>query len=197
MTLEDMKSSSCALVLTVLFLLSAVPSAFALDANSELVRSLARHVSRTFVVESPAVTSPLPSRAVAPLSATMPAAFAISPAPILPAPVEMLERATTPSSSKAFPILATTYVALNALDIYTTTKAVSSGRGVEANPILGSVASNPAALTAAKIATTAATLVIAKRLWKEHKTASIALMVAANIGTGFVVGHNAQVAGRF
>jgi hypothetical protein len=59
------------------------------------------------------------------------------------------------------------------------------------------VARTPVALTAAKIATTATTLVLARRLWKEHKTASIVLLVTANAGMGFVVSHNTKVAGGF
>ena len=178
MTLWDMKSYFIAVFAFLLLLLNVRPAA-ALDADSELVRSLAGRVSRSLPAEPPV-------------------AFAISPAatlePVqLPAEVEVAR----PSRSALFPVLATTYIALNAIDIYTTTKAIGSGRGVEANPLLGSVAGTPVALTAAKIATTATTLVLAKKLWKEHKTASIALLVTANVGMGFVTAHNTRVAGGF
>ena len=189
-----MKSYFIAVSALFLLLSNVRPSA-ALDADSDLVRSLARHVSRS--LPSELVTNPvLPARAVTPLAATLPSGFAAAPSATFEAtelPVEMKPA----SRSVAFPVLATTYVALNAIDIYTTTKAIGSGRGVEANPVLGSVAGTPAALTAAKIATTATTLVIASKLWKNHKTASIALLVSANIGMGIVVSHNARVAGGF
>ena len=183
-------------VFAFLLLLSSVRPAAAIDADSELVRSLARHVSRSLPAEL--VADPLlPSRAVAPLGATLPGSSAIA------SPSTTFERFDVPSQaasaprSLAFPVLATTYVALNAIDIFTTTKAIGSGRGVEANPVMGSVAGTPAALTAAKIATTATTLVLARKLWKDHKTASIVLLVTANAGMGFVVSHNARVAGGF
>ena len=168
----------------------------ALDADSDLVRSIARQVSRSLSPEVARNIVPLPAREVAPPAATLPVAFAISPTAVIERSVMAPEAGTAASRSKAFPILATTYVALNALDIITTTKAVSSGRGVEANPILGPVAPTPAALTAVKIATTATTVIMAQRLWKHHRVASVVLMVAANIGTGFIVSHNASIAMR-
>ena len=101
------------------------------------------------------------------------------------------------ASSKAFPILASTYVALNTLDVYTTTMALRSGAGVEANPLLSPAAGNLAALTAVKAASTAATIVLARRLWKRHPAGAITLLVVANVGMAVVVSHNAHVAGGF
>src|ERR1041385_4202639 len=164
----------------VLLGLGSARNARALDVDSELVRSTARQVAA------------LESHDVAPLAATLPAAFAISPSAIFESYQVQPRIAAAPAGrSQAFAALATSYVALNALDIYTTTKAIGSGRGVEANPVLGSVAGTPTALTAAKIATTATTLILASRLSKQHRTASVVLLVAANIGMGFVVQHNA------
>jgi hypothetical protein len=184
---------SYAVIFLSLFLLHGTARpVHALDVDSELVRSLARHVSRTLAPEvaTPAV---LASRQVAPLAATMPAAFSITPSAVIDARI-MTAEARPPAGSKVFPALAASYVALNALDIYTTTRALGSGRGAEGNPVLGPVAPSPAALTAVKIATTATTLVMAKRLWKQHRVASITLMIAANVGTSFVVAHNAMIA---
>lgn len=193
MTIKDVKSSINVILLAVGLLVLASPS-WAIDADSELVQSLARNVSRSLAAER-AAFAPLPSRSIAPLAATMPGAFSLAPAAVIE-PVALPTVPAVSQSSKSFPILAATYIGLNALDIYTTTKAIQRGSGVEANPILAPAASTPVALTAMKIATTATTLVIARRLWKEHRTAGIVLMVAANIGTGFVVGHNAAVATR-
>jgi hypothetical protein len=184
---------SYAVVFLSLFLLHGTARpAHALDVDSELVRSLARHVSRTLAPEA-AAPAVLAARQVAPLAATMPGANAITPAAIIDARIMTAEPQPSPAS-KVFPVLAASYVALNALDIYTTTRALGSGRGAEGNPVLGPVAPSPAALTAVKIATTATTLVMAKRLWKDHRIASITLMVAANVGTSFVVAHNAMIA---
>ena len=113
--------------------------------------------------------------------------------------VSAADEATAPLSprSKAFSILASTYVTLNALDIYTTTSALRSGAGVEANPVVGPIAANPVALTALKAASTTATLVLAHRLWKHHRAGAITMLVVANIGMAVVVSHNAHVAGTF
>jgi hypothetical protein len=195
-----MKSFKSAFLIpfAALFLLAVASPARAVDADSDLVRDLARQVSRSLSRDLPTSRESLPSRQVAPLAATLPAVFSAAPSVAVIAPVlaPAALRAPAAGGSVAFPVLAATYVALNAFDIYTTTKAVSSGQGKEANPILSGVAQTPVALTAAKIVTTATTLVIAKRLWKDHRAASIVLMVAANVGTGFIVGHNATIALR-
>jgi len=99
--------------------------------------------------------------------------------------------------SKSFAILASTYVALNAADIYTTATALRSGAGVEANPLVAPAAANPIAFTAVKAASTAATIVVARRLWTRHRAGAIALLVAANVGMAVVVAHNAHVTGAF
>src|SRR5689334_13661207 len=104
--------------------------------------------------------------------------------------------AQAPRHSAAFATLASTYVALNALDVYTTTKAIESGPGVEANPFVGSAAANPVALSALKAGSTTATIVLARRLWKKHPAAAIVLLISANAGMSFVVMHNAGVANR-
>jgi hypothetical protein len=104
--------------------------------------------------------------------------------------------AQAPRRSAAFATLASTYVALNALDVYTTTKAIESGAGVEANPLVGGAAANPIALSALKAASTTATIVLARRLWKKHPAAAIVLLVGANAGMSFVVMHNAGVGSR-
>jgi hypothetical protein len=65
---------------------------------------------------------------------------------------------------------------LNALDIYTRTTALQSGAGIEVNPIVGNAAVNPVALTALQAASTTATLVPARRLWKRHPAGAITLL---------------------
>jgi len=97
--------------------------------------------------------------------------------------------------SKAFPLLASTYVTLNAVDVYTTTRAVQSGAS-EANPIVSPFAGSPVALGVLKAASTTATILAARQLWKKHPAAAIALLIGANAGMSFVVIHNARVLGR-
>ena len=104
------------------------------------------------------------------------------------------EEATAEHSahSKAFPLLASTYVTLNALDVYTTTRALQSG-GSEVNPIVGPFAAHPVAFGALKAASTTATILAARRIWKRHPAAAIVLLIGANAGMSFVVVHNAGV----
>jgi len=115
------------------------------------------------------------------------------------APTFADDAAVEPSvqTSKTFAILASTYIAVNALDVYTTTKALQSGRGVEGNPVLAPIAGNPWALTATKAAMTATSLLLARRAWKRHRVAAITTLVIANVAMGVVVAHNAHVAGGF
>lgn len=101
------------------------------------------------------------------------------------------------AGSKLFPVLSATYAVINALDVYTTTTALQSGAGVEANPLMSGVAGSPVALSALKAASTVSTIFLARRLWKRHPAGAITLLVAANVGMALVVSHNARVAGGF
>jgi hypothetical protein len=122
---------------------------------------------------------------------------ATAAAPVI-APVFATPAITAPATtSKVFVAMAATYAAMNALDIYTTTKALRSGAGIEANPLVGPVAGSPVALTILKAASTTSTIFLARRMWKQHPKGAIALLVIANVGMGVVVSHNASVAGGF
>ena len=98
-----------------------------------------------------------------------------------------------PRRPAVLPWLYGTYATFQALDVWTTTRAVAAG-GREANPAVASFASNRLALTAVKIATTTATLYFIERMWRRNRTGAIVVTAALNGVTAFVVLHNSRVA---
>jgi len=95
--------------------------------------------------------------------------------------------------SKVFTALAATFVGLNALDVVTTERAILSG-GREANPVMAPLTRDPYAFALTKAATTAATVMIVRRIARKHRVAAVVFWVAADVGLGLVVAHNARVA---
>jgi ABC-type sugar transport system substrate-binding protein len=87
------------------------------------------------------------------------------------------------------------FAVLQALDVHSTLRAVTSN-GHEANPLLGGVADNSAALSAIKAGVTAATILANERLWKTHRRAALILMAAENAAYLTIVAHNYRVSGR-
>lgn len=83
--------------------------------------------------------------------------------------------------------------ALQAADIYTTQSALKRGAH-EANPVMGPVAGNTAAMLAMKAVSTATTIYFTERVWKQNRAAAIAIMVAANAATVAVAAHNHRTA---
>jgi hypothetical protein len=92
--------------------------------------------------------------------------------------------------------LSTSFAALQALDVATTLRAVHSGSGVEANPLVGGLANHPAALIGLKAGLTAATIASVRGLSKTHPKAAVLTMIGLNVGSAFVVRSNFGVAAR-
>jgi hypothetical protein len=109
--------------------------------------------------------------------------------PISAAGQEVTER----PPSKVFTALAATYAGLNALDVITTERAIQSGRGQEANPLMAPLVRNPYAFALTKAVTTASTIVVVRRIARKHPVAAVVFWVAADVGLGLVVAHNARV----
>src|SRR4051812_46849359 len=131
---------------------------------------------------------------VSALCVTAAAAPARAQSPVLeePAPV-------TPSAWSAPPLhvsLSTSFAALQALDVATTLRAVHSGAGVEANPLVGGLANHPAALIGLKAGLTAATIASVRSLSRTHPKAAVLTMIGLNVGSAFVVRSNLGVAAR-
>ncbi len=79
---------------------------------------------------------------------------------------------------------------LQALDYHSTTRALSTGAGREANPLMRSVVDNRPAFIAVKAAATTAIVWQAERMWKKHPVGAVIFMAAANGAMAAVVAHN-------
>jgi hypothetical protein len=97
---------------------------------------------------------------------------------------------------RVLPALYVSLAGLNAFDAYSTSAGLSRGAR-EANPLMKSVAGNPAALWAVKGGATAASILVAERLWKQNKRGqAIAVMVVTNGMMAVVAARNASVLGK-
>jgi uncharacterized protein DUF5658 len=96
---------------------------------------------------------------------------------------------STPRPVVLVPMYAS-FATLQALDYHSTTTALSSGVGREANPLMRGVADNPAAFAAVKAGTTAGTIWIAERMRKKHPAGAVVFMLASNAAMAAVVAHN-------
>jgi Domain of unknown function (DUF5658) len=84
-----------------------------------------------------------------------------------------------------------TFIALQGLDVDSTVKGIHSGKAVEANPMLGEMASSPPVLIAAKAGTTAAVIALCEQLRRNHHgTAAVFVMIGLNSAYAAVVAHN-------
>jgi hypothetical protein len=80
---------------------------------------------------------------------------------------------------------------LQALDIYSTRRAVAAGAR-EMNPLLGPAVKNTAAMLAVKGASTALSIYFAERAWKRNPKGAMVLMAVLNGVTAAVVARNFQ-----
>lgn len=83
--------------------------------------------------------------------------------------------------------------ALQGLDYVSTTRAISSGAGREANPMMKPVVGNRAAFLAVKTGATAGTIWIAERMRKKHPVRAVVFMVATNAAMAAIVAHNFSI----
>ena len=81
------------------------------------------------------------------------------------------------------------FAVLQALDVQSTTRALRQG-GTEQNPMLAGVASNTAALSLLKAATTASTVYAIEHVRKKNRFAAIVTMVAVDSVYAAIVVHN-------
>jgi len=101
-----------------------------------------------------------------------------------------IPRATRPS---ALPAMYVSLAGLQAYDGYSTIRGVRDG-ATEANPLVGGLASQPAAFWTVKALSTVTTIYFAEQLWRQHKRGqAIMTMVVANAVMGGVAAHNMSV----
>ena len=79
--------------------------------------------------------------------------------------------------------------ALQAMDVYSTRRAVAAG-GTELNPILRKSAGSSGAMLAAKAVATAGSVFFTERAWKKNRKGAMVLMAVMNGVTAAVVANN-------
>jgi hypothetical protein len=142
----------------------------------------------TTAVAVRAADKPVASTVAGPLSAAIVLAAKEAP-PSLPTwAADRQERRPA-----ALPALYGTYAALQALDFYSTRRAMGSG-ATEANPVMRS--SGQARTIAIKAAAGASTIFFTERAWRKNRAGAIVLIAALNGVTAAVVARNAHNAVR-
>ncbi len=124
-----------------------------------------------------------PSSSASPLDLVRPPAAAIAETAARLAPA-----ATSSRRGVLVPLYAS-FAALQALDAHSTLRGIHRG-AVEQNPMLRSVANNPAALFAVKAGVAASTIVIADKMRDRSRVGAIVLMAGLNSLYATVVAHN-------
>jgi hypothetical protein len=146
-----------------------------------------------------APNAPAPARSAdgSPDIASVGAAASAIERPIAPRGLAAERWPGAPGSGRpaALPALYASLGVLQALDVYSTRRAVGAGAG-EANPLMQPAAGHAGAMLAVKAVSTAASIYFAERAWKKNRKGAIVLMAALNGVTAAVVAHNLRPARR-
>lgn len=122
-----------------------------------------------------------------------PLAEAIAATPALPPTIDpqieawMLDRKI--GRPATLHVLYGTLGALQALDVYSTRRAMNAG-GTEINPVMKPTAGNQAATIALKAVSTVGSVYFAERAWKKNRKGAVVLMAVVNGVTAAVVARN-------
>lgn len=100
-----------------------------------------------------------------------------------------------PRRPAALPIMYATLGALQALDVYSTRRAIGAGAR-EANPLMRSAAGGSGTMLAVKALSTAGTIYFTERAWKKSRKGAIVLMAAINGVTAAIAARNIRNARR-
>ena len=117
----------------------------------------------------------------------------LQPVQSIPPALGVSARSAASARPKILTSLYVSYGSLQVLDVHSTSRALASGSGREANPALRGIAGNPAALIAVKAATAGATIWATEKLRKKHRAAAIGFMAALNSFMAVVVAHNYSI----
>lgn len=113
----------------------------------------------------------------------------VRPPPAIAETAARLAPAATSSRRGVLVPLYASFAALQVLDAHSTLRGIHRG-AVEQNPMMRSVAGNPAALFAVKAGVAASTIVIADRMRHRSRVGAIVLMAGLNSLYATVVAHN-------
>jgi len=93
----------------------------------------------------------------------------------------------------ALPAMYVSLAGLQAFDGYATIRGVRAG-ATEMNPLVGGLASQPAAFWTVKAVSTATTIYFAEQLWRQNRRGqAIMTMIVANAVMGVVAARNTSV----
>lgn len=95
----------------------------------------------------------------------------------------------------ALPAMYATLGVLQALDVYSTRRALGAGAH-EANPLMKSAAGSSAAMLAVKALSSAGTIYFAERAWKKNRKGAVVLMAAINGVSAAIAARNFSNAAR-
>lgn len=98
-------------------------------------------------------------------------------------------------SKTVYHVFEGTYIALNALDVVSTYKVIENG-GYEANPVMAKFVDDKAAFIGIKTLSTGVFLGACRIIRKDKPKLAFGLLLAGNIGYGFLVNHNFQLSMR-
>jgi hypothetical protein len=90
----------------------------------------------------------------------------------------------------ALPVMYVMLGGMQAFDIYSTRRAITSGGGQEVNPLLKQAAGNSGTMLAVKAASTAATIYFAEKMWKKNRKGAMILLAVVNGATAAVAVRN-------
>lgn len=108
---------------------------------------------------------------------------------------DTIRRTSAPTESTTLNLLHVSFAALEAVDVYTTVRGVKTG-AVEANPLMRSTASSPVGLTAVKAGVAASSILLTRRMARDHRVAAIVLAAAVNSAYAAVAVHNIRATRR-
>lgn len=108
---------------------------------------------------------------------TTPLADALKITPAASTETWMFDR--TERRPAALPAMYAALGALNALDVYSTRRAVAAG-AQEANPLMKKAAGSSATMMAVKALSTASTIYFTERAWKKNRKGAIIMMALVN-----------------
>jgi hypothetical protein len=153
-----------------------------------MLRAVSFSVLLCLLAAAPVAASDGPANSPTPVADAV--AAAAHEAAAVATPVWALDRRERRPA--ALPVLYASYAGLQAMDVYSTQKALSAG-ATEANPVMRSGA---AAQIAIKAAAGAATIYFSERAWKKNRAGAIVLMAVLNGATAAIAARNAQHARR-
>jgi len=85
------------------------------------------------------------------------------------------------------------FATLQGMDYHSTSRALASGAGREANPMMRTIVRNRPAFIAVKAAASAGVILVGERLWKRNRVGAVVFMVVANGAMAAVVAKNYSV----